>query len=498
MKKIIFSILSMVLLSGGLASCSDDRLDATLDSGRDNTERPIESERDLRAVLTGAYSRMVQYNYYGRDIIIFGEVRSDNAYAEAGFSNRFQIVSQFNMNANTIYPSDSWEQILRVVSSANLAISSNVTIGDPVNINHSKGEAYAVRALAHFDLLRLFGEQNVKGRALDGRGVPYMLNFADLDKNNYARKTVGEVRDLIYADLVSALELMNDGEQNKKRLTREAVLGLKSRIALFFSAYDQNDLQIAKEAAEQAMAVGFSSVVSRGGYVDSFKAEEPQVNTVFELYQDNVVNAGNNSINNIYSYEGYGDVVGLEANLVALFDDAKDIRSSAKMQGYKYIRSKDGEYKFVNNQYVLIAEGEEVEASKRYTTEYYRNFGKYTSRSSNVKVMRFEEIVFNYIEAAIALSPNDAKAITLFNELMAERYEGYAPVSTLSLEQVLVERRKEFVFEGLRFDDMMRHKMDVPETPMVKDGVAFGSYKLAFPIPQNEINDSQIEQNDVN
>lgn len=505
MKKVIFSILSLVVLTGGLTSCTDDRLDSSMQESVDNETTPAKNETQLKARVTGAYFRMVNSAYYGRDMIMFGEVRSDNAFAKPGFSNRFQIVSNFTLTPNHIYPADTWQQIYKVVNSANLAIQSDVTEGDKKAINQSKAEAYAIRAVAHFDALRLFGQQNVANLGLDGLGVPYIFNFAELDNKNYKRRSVREVRDLIYQDLDKALELVDTDMSNKKRMTKQAMLGFKSRIALFFGAFDSNDFTIAKESAEQALEIG-GSIISRGAFIDSFKAEEPQINSVFELAQDNVNNQGNNSIYNIYSYDGYGDVVGIDLSLVSLFNDASDIRASKKMQDYNYIKSSKGKYKKVGtDNYQLIVEGETVNATDRYNRENYRNFGKYPGITSNVKVMRYEELVFNYIEAAQRTSGNDGKALALFNELLSERYESAKPVSSLNLDDILSERRKEFVFEGLRFDDLMRNKEGVApvitssdkegENSKYTEGAEYGSYKLAFPIPQSEINASHIDQN---
>ncbi|EPH08282.1 hypothetical protein HMPREF9713_03234 [Myroides odoratimimus CCUG 12700] len=469
MKKIIFSILSVVLLSAGMTSCSDDRLDATLEGARDIESKPLVSATDLRAAVSGAYYRMVNYNYYGRDMVIFSEVRGDNAYAAAGFSNRFQNVSSFTLTPTHAFPSDTWKKIYEVISSANLAIGSNITIGDKTDINQGKAEALAIRALAHFDLLRLFGQQNVDNAGLAGLGVPYITQFGELDAKNYKRLSVREVRDLIYRDLDEALTLIDKNATKKTRFNAQSINGVKSRVALFFGAYDSADYNIAMESAEKALSLG-GAVVQRSAYVASFRAEEPQSNSILELAQDNINNQGINGLSYIYSYLGYGDVVGIEESLKALFIDKTDIRSSEEMQG------------------VNMVKGE---------AEYYRNFGKYTAVSSNIKVMRYEELIYNYAEAAVRTKSNVTRALELVNKVAEERYEGNpkAKFTSLTLDVVLAERRKELVFEGFRFDDQMRNKEDLGVTPQSKDGVKYGDAKLAFPIPRSEINDSKIDQN---
>lgn len=504
MKKIIFSILSIVLLSSGLTSCSDDRLDATLEGARDIEAKPLETVTDLRAAVSGAYYRMVNVAYYGRDIIVYSEARGDNAYAAAGFSNRFQNVSSFNLNATHAFPADTWKKIYEVISSANLAIGSDIKIGSEKDINQGKAEALAIRALAHFDLLRIYGQQYVNNAGLDALGIPYITKFGELDTKNYNRVSVREVRAKIYQDLEEALKLVDKTASNKKRFTAQAIYGVKSRVALFFGAFDASDYTIALESAKTAMDLG-GSIVSRSAYVNSFSAEEPQGNSVFELAQDNINNPANNSLFNIYSYTGYGDVVGLGDNLQELFEDQSDIRSSLDMQGYNNIaQNSKGNYKKVGpNKYIKLTERElagtdPVDPAIRYNVEYYRNFGKYTKISSNIKVMRYEELMFNFIEAAVRSNSEEGVALTLLNKVASERYSDNATnkYTSLSLADVLIERRKELVFEGFRFEDQMRNKENLASTPQSTKGVKYGHASLAFPIPRSEINASKIDQNE--
>jgi len=111
--------------------------------------------------------------------------------------------------------------------------------------------------------------------------------------------------------------------------------------------------------------------------------------------------------------------------------------------------------------------------------------------------MRYEELIFNFVEAAVRTNTNTGEALELLNKLASERYEGNpaAKYNALTLKDVLTERRKELVFEGFRFEDQMRQKEDLAATPQSKDGVKYGKPELAFPIPLSEINDSKIDQN---
>ena len=74
MKKIINSILVIVLV-GSLFSCNKSNLNPTLEQEK-AVETSINSLEDIQGLLYGAYNRMTDFHYYGRDYIIYGEIRS--------------------------------------------------------------------------------------------------------------------------------------------------------------------------------------------------------------------------------------------------------------------------------------------------------------------------------------------------------------------------------------------------------------------------------------
>ncbi len=459
MKKIFYTVFSLFLIAGSLVSCEKDALEPNLSVDRDLNEKPIETQADLRAVLTGAYETMTHYTYYGREIILFDEVRTDNAYS-IGYSNRFLNVSQFGITVNHVYPADTWKQIYKVINSSNLAISSVVSKGDKEEINDLMGQAYAIRALAHFDLLKLYGQQNVDQNA-DALGVPYITKFAELDSKSYTRLSVKENRTLIYADIDKAISLLKENPSDGAyRLNMQSVLGLKSRIALYFAAFFPGDYALVVDAADKAMQMG-GEIISKSAFEASFSSDSAQPNSIFELAQSGVFNQGTNSIFYVYSYDGYGDIL-VHPDVLDLFTNPDDVRGGEKM----------------------IAEDVDGDL---------RNIGKYAKVSSSIKVMRFEELLLNYVEAAFVLNNGDAQALTLLNNLATQR--GEDAYTALTLDDIRTERRKELIFEGFRFGDMMRYKMGIPVSPVLDKPVPYGDTKLAFPIPQNEINVSKIKQN---
>ncbi|SHL05394.1 RagB/SusD family nutrient uptake outer membrane protein [Myroides odoratimimus] len=495
MKNIIktFLLAGMVVMTGvSITSCS---LDPEQSNYKDNEKEPIRNVDDLLAGLNGSYARMTSALYYGRDIIIFSEARSPYMYSD-NRSGRFGNISGFTITPGHAYAKETWEQIYKVISNTNRVIEADVA--DDAYVQYYKGQAYIIRALAHYDLLRLYGEQYVGKSGMTALGIPYKLSFRDIDEK-ITRKTVKENSESIFADLNLGIEMMRKSESEVKsqatqraRITLASAYGIKSRIALFFASFDSSKYDLVIESAELAITKAKErniSVMSRSGFLDAYKGDGIMSNSLFELTQFGTDNQYTNSLYNIYfksPTEGYGDLVWNGGDKLSFFPESEegmlidDIRSD--------IVGKDA-----------------------MPTKTLRNLGKYTTRTSNIRMMRIEELMLNYIEATIkgASKGKTNVALDYLNEIVSQRVtlqEGNnSPVAkkytTLDFEAYKVERQRELMFEGFGYEDVMRWKGEVTN-PRIKanmniskDKVEFGDVLTAFPIPQVEINVSKIEQN---
>jgi len=126
-----------------------------------------------------------------------------------------------------------------------------------------------------------------------------------------------------------------------------------------------------------------------------------------------------------------------------------------------------------------------------------RNLGKYPSAdfSDNIPLFRYEEQVLILAEAKIELG--ESGALDILNQIPAKR--GALLYTAATKANVLLERRKEFCFEGFRFDDLARTGSDIPLVDPMRQthgGPKYGSYNYAFPIPTVEMNaNSAMVQN---
>lgn len=454
MKKIFYSIIAIALL-GSLGSCKKDSLDPTL-AQNNAVETSINTVQDLQGILYGAYNRMTISSYYGRDFIIYGEIRADNAFSN-GNSGRFVNVSAMTLGESDAYTTDTWTSIYRVIASANILINVDETTidGDPAEINHIKGQAMAIRALAHFDLLKLYGQQHAGGTL----GIPYVKEYKG-DNLLPSRNTVAEVKTMVMEDFNGALALMSTSlnASSKQFLTTYGVQALKSRAAIYFE-----DWASAKTACE-AVINSQAYVIADGADLANTFLVDDAANSVFELAYSGTDNQNINGLQYIYRGTSYGDIQALE-DLLTIFD-AGDVRVAPNMIDY--------------------------DAGGRL-----RNIGKYpsTDYSDNVSIIRYEEVILNYAEALFELASGDPLAV--LNQLTAKR--GAVAYTAATKANILKERRRELCFEGFRFDDLARTHSDIPYVSTFEQthgGPSYGSYNYAFPIPKAELNaNSNMVQN---
>lgn len=457
MKKNLKYLLICALGLGMFTSCSEEDIEPTLATAK-SIETSINTANDLENIINGAYDYLSQTEYYGRDVIIIGEVRSDNATSNAN-SNRFIIEASNSFASESALPRTTWTRAYQVVASANIVIGAEGLEGDQDLINHYKGQAYALRALVHYDLVRLYGQQHVNGGGESALGVPYVDEFRGEDLFP-ARNTVGEVKQKAYADLDMAKSLMDPSfDGSAVFITSLAADAIKARVAAYFG-----DWGIAEEASWNVINSGAYSIASAANFEDTFSTDTAP-NSIFEIAMTSIDNRGINGLANIYQEGNYGDVVGAP-NLAAIFDE-NDVRGPGGM--------------------ITIMEDGTVRNTGKYST-----FGTW---DDNVSVIRYEEMILIYAEALVR-NGNAGDALEWLN--MIPEHRNAETYSAATVENVLLERRKELAFEGFRFDDLARTGQDVtaPDVIITHGGIQYGSFKYAMPLPAAEVlTNSNLVQN---
>ena len=458
MKSIMNKFFYTALVAGSMAvtSCTTDDLEPTLAQAK-LADEAINTVADMETILLGAYNRLTQSGYYGRDYLVTSEVQTGNTFSN-GNSGRFTTQALLKQQPTGTF---FWDEAYEVIASANLVIGTDInelegpagTELDMALANHIQGQAYALRALAHFDLLRFFGQQHTGGNL----GVPYVTEFLGEDQLP-ARATIEENLTSIYADLDKAYELMNTEffDATKETMSKFAAPALKSRVALY-----AGDWEIAKNAAKLVIDSGKYSIVPAENFEQSF-ALDGSVNDIFELAISQTDNPGINGLEYIYRGQSYGDISVTE-EAFNMYESPDDVRTQ-------------------------ILGTEELSSLGLQL----RNMGKFPDRDANTPVLRYEEVVLNYGEALLRLGEGDP--LMWLNMVPEHRDANLYEEATVA--NFLEERREEFLFEGMYYWDLLRLGNDIVRTGDTPINIPYGDFRLAYPIPFAELDaNSNIEQN---
>lgn len=453
MKKIVYN-LSILLATSGLVltSCSRDFTETQF--FQSEVAIPITSVEQLNSFVNGMYVKMRSRHYLGKSLKAYAQIHTDETYCTL-YSGRNVQFATYTMTSQSADAKDTWYGIYQVVANANIIInaSDNLTYrGSALDasgkneLKYLKGQAYAVRAQAFFDLLRLYGQEYSSGNL----GIVLPLEYNPSAK--MPRASVDETRAQIESDFAKALDYIGDSGalSDKTYINKYAVKALMSRYYLYKKDYNK-----ALKYADDVINSKAYSVAKASDLKLSFSKENPE-NSIFELAVGINGANGTNSYDYIMNSNGYANIAVLPSLLNSYDND--DVRLSL-------ITVDDGEY-FLN--------------------------GKFSSLqgSNNVKVIRYEEVLLNAAEAAF-MTGNTAKALDYVNDIRVNR--GLTASTSITLDGIKVERSKELLGEGFRYWDLLRWNSVIPfytntgarDTKFDKN---IGDYLLAFPIPRDETN----------
>jgi hypothetical protein len=225
MKKLLYIL---VIIPFFLSSCSEDWLDL-----KPTTEvlskEAIKNLVDANYAVNGIYSQLQSYEYYGARMQYYADVTGDDMQA-TGTNKRS---SQFYMMVSTtddVYRS-LWEMPYKVIRNSNNILAQIdqlvITPTETDKKNDIKGQALVLRALALFDVTRVYGKTFLadNGASL---GACIVTDVVTPDFQT-ERSTVSECYTQIIKDLTEAIPLLK-ATKNDGKINRWAAKTLLSRV----------------------------------------------------------------------------------------------------------------------------------------------------------------------------------------------------------------------------------------------------------------------------
>ncbi len=447
MKKILVLASLATLL---MTSCGDSFFDLEPASSV-TIDKVYKTASDYNVAVIGCYAKLQsQVNFYTECC----EYRSDNLSLDAptaGTQDRYDIDHFTEKPSNGIL-SSYWANFNNNVYRCNLLLDQIDGANFAENLKKQyKGEAMFIRALNYFNMYRIWG------------GVPatkHVVSAAEALK--VARYSDEQMFDLIAGDLKEIVdnnylpETYSSADMG--RATSGAAKALLGKVYLTFHKWTE-----AKDILSQL--IGKYQLVSPIAQV--FNVDNKNNNEIiFAVHFNKEIEGEGHSY--WYNLTNASDDTNQTSSLLNTFptgDTRKDLITYVQVEKNvrlmnKFYDTKSPTFKTVGNDQILL---------------------------------RYADVLLMYAEALNEIQYDASEGSLALKYLNAVRQR--AGISNLTVKQlptqekfrkgILVERQREFPYEGQRWFDLVR--MGFAKSVMAENGVEIKDYQLLFPIPQQEI-----------
>lgn len=197
----------IIVMATGLMSCSK-WLDVTPKS-EVSQGALFSTQSGFEEALNGVYSRCTQEDSYGKEITCgFLDVLAQNYVITSQDPQAYKQTSIYNYEEENFMRrrDDAWKALYAAIANSNLILhhikgQEKLFAGQEYSL--IKGEALALRAYLHFDLLRMFGPSYVSDP--NALAIPYVMDFS---KKITPMSSVRQVLDSAILDLTEAKALL--------------------------------------------------------------------------------------------------------------------------------------------------------------------------------------------------------------------------------------------------------------------------------------------------
>ena len=502
--KSIYKVMGCAILAASLSSCVNDWLDVAPSDGTD-ADAALTSSSDLAAARTGMYKALKGnrslVDYYGQQFFVYGDVHAgdDYQYNNLGGSNRasfyydmnYQTASEFT--SSTSSSNVAWKSPYNVIGRANriIAAAEGGALSDAAEakatIDQYAAEAKVLRALAHFDLVRIYGKPYTEDQGAS-LGVPLVTGVLESNAKP-ARSTVAEVYTQVVKDLTEAIS--SNALATETEPGYVSVWGAKAILSRVY--LNMGDYANALSVAEDIIKNSGAALWTRDQYFKAWDASTPNESEF--LFRLNVAGSTDNNdlngIGNLQQRDGYKEMVATKKFVDMLSADPNDVR----------------------NELFLPAKAEKevaVYGTNKVFLNKLRGQGGNLRNVTIVPIIRLSEVYLTAAECAFR-NNDKTKAVEYLNDLVKNRTTTEASLATvdnITLERILIERRKELIGEGQRYFDALRNNETITRytseadkgwhKTLSKEAQSFDRdyFKAIAAIPQAEINaNPNIKQN---
>jgi len=472
MKKLIF--LALVALTGVSLSGCEDFLDQKPIDAKDEADA-LNTLVNVQQLLAASYGNLMGGGFYGGRAQRISELFSDNVDPGLLTGQNLSINNRaFSAFAGSV-GDDIWSNGYYAIDRANrviFAVDNNTFPADQTVKNTMKGEALFLRALAHFEMVRLFARPYTAGNgSAAGIVIRTVPGTPEIAQTRVGRNSVAQVYDQVISDLNAAEGLLPAA--NPDRATSWAAKAMLARVY-----FNKNDFQNAYNKANEVISGGAFPLTGTN-VVDPFRnngSNQTRGGVIFQVISTTAADLTSDLRGNFYNQNPSFVSIAIPMGSGSLYEDIRAI----------------GGLRFDS----LVVDTSRVMSRDRAASRKHQGLARNGSQPANYAIIRVAEMYLIRAEAGLEIGRPESDVLADINVL---RQVANAPLATSPgdvnalRELVRRERRVELYFENDRWHELRRQGRS--SRAASGETFNFDSCRL-LPIPQAEINgNANIEQN---
>lgn len=423
-----------------------------------------------KTALGGAYNMLRDGSHYQGNFMNYEDLLAGNIKLSPTSRPHMEEIYNITQSAANSAMNDTYQQLYNEENNVNNIIkytpSSAGSAADKVKI---LAEAKCIRALIHFDLLRVFARPYGYTAGAAHPGIVLNLQPRLLGDPSGSRASVAECYQSVIADLEEAIAAFDNGDAGILASgSKQHYFTLSSAKALLAKVYlNANNWDKAYALADEVIKGGKYTLLTNANYVASWLLLTPSTESIFELPVE--ITFSGNSLGSYYSLQDNTYRLFATSNDLLNLYSTTDIRRSSSMFN------------------TLATDG-----TTYFYTKKYPGSGTTTTP---VKILRMSELYL--IRAESAVEKNNPDFTVANADLNTIRKRGDASAATLNLTDkaalitaVLLERRKELAFEGNLLFDIARRGLAIERTDCTAQtcNLPANDYRMVMPFPTVTIN----------
>ncbi|WP_304065630.1 RagB/SusD family nutrient uptake outer membrane protein [Pedobacter glucosidilyticus] len=431
-----------------------------------------------KTALSGAYRSLLSINLYHRNLMAFPDLMGGNIKYSRTVNIALDDVYNLTQRANLSSMNATYTDLYKHLNNVNNIIFYTPSAeGQPAEKNRILAEAKCFRALAHFDLLRIFSKPYNSTPNATHLGIALVLKPQLITDPLPIRSTVAQSYEAVINDLLEAIALFENSSPVFSSGTPQTYFSANVAKALLAKVYlYANNWDKAYEYADDVIRNGGYTLLSNANYVASWATRNPSVESIFEIALES--NFSGSSLGSYYEVSNTGGfrMYAATNDVLALYS-ANDIRRNSSLFNTVIINNVN--YSF----------------TKKYAAGGLN--------ATPVKVLRLSEVYLIRAEAAAEKSQPNFTQANADLSLIIKRADPTAADANFSnkadlIDAILLERRKELAFEGNLLYDLLRKGKNINRVDCnaATCSLPFTDNRLVMPIPINTVDvNPGMEQN---